>query len=164
MHSKYLNICNDLSSSHLNKLWILHIEMVDLLRMNLMAERSGNWSMYLHSLRLMLLYLAGTGHNNYTWSLYWFLKEISALNLTVHEEFKKGQFVVCRTSTFWSGVSPDLCIEQTLMASLEGSTGLTRGKSLSDISQLVWTLSRPGVLTIEIKMKEVCNASFKSSD
>ena len=25
LHSKYLNICNDLSSSHLNKLWILYI-------------------------------------------------------------------------------------------------------------------------------------------
>ena len=88
---------------------------------------------------------------------------MSALNPTV-EEFKKGQFVVRRTSTFWSGVSPDLCIEQTLMASLKGSTGLTRGKSLSDISRLVWTLSRPGVLTIDMKMKEMCNVSFKSSD
>ena len=83
---------------------------------------------------------------------------MSALNPTV-EEFKKGQFVVRRTSTFWSGVSPDLCIEQT-----EGSTGLTRGTSLSDISRLVWTLSRPGVLTIDMKMKEMCNVSFKSSD
>ena len=83
---------------------------------------------------------------------------MSALNPTV-EEFKKGQFVVRRTSTFWSGVSPDLCIEQT-----EGSTGLTRGTSLSDISRLVWTLSRPGVLTIDMKMKEMCNVSFKSPD
>ena len=29
LQSKYLNICHDLSSSHLNKLWILYIEMVD---------------------------------------------------------------------------------------------------------------------------------------
>ena len=76
--------------------------------MNLMAECSGNWSMYLHSLRLMLPYFAGTGHNNYTRSLYWFLQEMSAIDPTVHGEFKKGQFVVRRTSLFWSGVSPDL--------------------------------------------------------
>ena len=95
---------------------------------------------------------------------YWFLQETPPLNPTVHEEFKKGQFVVRRTSTFWSGVSPDHCIEQTLMASLKGSTGLTRGKSLSDISRLVWTLSRPGVLTIDMKMKEMCSVSFKSPD
>ena len=71
LHSKYLNICNDLSSPHFNKLWILYIKMVvDLLHMNLMAEHSGNWSMYLHSLRFMLPHFAGTGHNNYTRSLY----------------------------------------------------------------------------------------------
>ena len=87
---------------------------------------------------------------------------MSALNPTVHEEFKKGQLVAGRTSTFWSGVSPDVCIEQTLMASLKGSTGLTRGKNLSDISRLAWTLSRPGVLTINMKMKEMCSVSFKS--
>ena len=52
LHLKYF--CNDLSSSHLKELWILYIEMVDLLHMNLMAERSGNWSMYLHSLKLTL--------------------------------------------------------------------------------------------------------------
>ena len=50
------------------------------------------------------------------------------------------------------------------MASLKVSTGLTRGKSLSDISRLVWTLSRPGVLTIDMKMKEMYNVSLKSSD
>ena len=53
LHSKYLNIYKDLSSSHLNKLWILYIEMVDLLHMNLMVERSGNSSIYLNFLRLM---------------------------------------------------------------------------------------------------------------
>ena len=64
LHSKYLNICNDLSFPALNKLWILYIKMDDLLYMNLIAERSGNWSIYLHSLRLVLTYFAGTGHNN----------------------------------------------------------------------------------------------------
>ena len=87
-----------------------------------------------HVFTLMLPYFAGTGHNNYTRSYYWFLQEIPALNRTVHEEFKKGQFAVRRTSIFWSGVSPDLCIKQTPMASLKGSTGLTRGKILLDIS------------------------------
>ena len=117
--------------------------------------------MYLHSLRLMLPYFAGTGHNNYARFLYWFLPIMPASNPTVQEEFKKGQFVDHRTSKFWSGVSPDLCIEQTLMVSLKGSTGLKRGKSLSDISRLAWTLSQTGVLTIDMKMKEMCNVRFK---
>ena len=44
--------------------------------------------------------------------------------------------------------------------SLKGSTG----KSLSDISRLVWTLPWPGVLTIDMKMKEMYNVRFKSPD
>ena len=109
----------------------------------------------------MLPYFAGTGHNNYVRFLYWFLQEMPASNPTVQKEFKKGQFVDHRRSKFWSGVSPDLCIDQTLMVSLEGSTGLKRGKSLSDISRLVWTLSRTDVLTIDMKMKEMSNVRFK---
>ena len=50
------------------------------------------------------------------------------------------------------------------MASLKGSTGLTRGKGLSDISWLVWTLLLPGFLTIDMKMKEMCKVIYKSSD
>ena len=116
LHSKYLNICNDLSSSHFKKLWILYLKIVDLLHMNLTAECSVNWSMYLHFLRLMLPYFPRTGHNNYPRSLYWFLQKMSALNPTVHQEFKNRHFAVRRISTFWSGVYPDLYIEQTLMA------------------------------------------------
>jgi hypothetical protein len=108
VQSEFLKFCEALSSSHLNKLWILYMEMVDLLHMNLMAERSGNWDMYLFYLKCMLPYFAGTGHNNYTRSVYWFLQEMSEVNPKVLEEFKKGLFVVRRTNTFWSGVSPDL--------------------------------------------------------
>ena len=163
-HSEFLKATEILSASALNKLWILYIDMVDLLRKNLLVERTGKWDMYLHSLKCMLPFFAGTGHNNYTRSIYWFLQEMSELNPTVLNEFRKGFFVVRRTNTYWSGVSPNLCIEQTLMASLKGSTGLKRGKSLSDVSRLVWILSRPGVLTIDMKIKEMFGVSFRSSE
>ena len=164
LQSEFSKVCEALSTSKLNERWILYMEMVDLLHMNLMAERSGDWDMYLFSLKCMLPYFAGTGHNNYARSVYWFLQEMTELNPKVQEEFEKGLFVVRRTNTYWSGVSPDLCIEQTLMASLKGSTGLTRGKSLSDVSRLIWTLSRPGVLTIDLKMKEMTNVRYRSSE
>ena len=112
--------------------------MVDLLHMNLMAECSGNWNLYIYSLKCMLPYFAGTGHNNYARCIYWFLQEMTSLKPKILEEFQKGLFVVRRTNTFWCGVSPDLCIEQTLMASLKGSSGLTRGRNLSEVSRLVW--------------------------
>ena len=64
--------------------------MVDILHLNLMAERAGNWELYLYSLKCMLPYFAGTGHNNYTRSFYWFLQEMTSLKPEVLEEFQKG--------------------------------------------------------------------------
>ena len=86
------------------------------------------------------------------------------LNPDVLSEFKKGLFVIRRSNTFWSGISPDLCIEKSLMASLKGSSGLTRGRSLSQTSRLIWVLSRPGILSIDSKIKEMTNINFNSSE
>ena len=50
------------------------------------------------------------------------------------------------------------------MASLKGSSGLTRDRFLSDFSRVVWVLSRTGVLTIDMKLKEMTDTSFQSSE
>ena len=149
-------IQDTLAYSPLNKLWLVYIEMVDLLQLNIAAERSGNWENYLASLKEMLPYFAATGHNNYTRCVYWFVQEMTEnLNPLVVNHFQKGLFVVRRTKQFWSGVSPDLAIEQTLMASFKGNSGLTRGRSLSEINRLVWILSRPIVCKIDQNLRQL---------
>ena len=50
------------------------------------------------------------------------------------------------------------------MASLKGSSGLTRDRFLSDFSRVVWVLSRTGVLTIDMKLKEMTDTNFQSSE
>ena len=50
------------------------------------------------------------------------------------------------------------------MASLKGSSGLTHGRSLTESSRLVWVLSRPGVLSIDSKIKEMTDVNLKSSE
>ena len=118
--------------------------MIDLLHINLMAERSESWDMHIYSLECMLTF-AGTGHNNCSRSLFWFVQEMTELRPRILNEFQRGLFVVRRTNTCSFGVSPDLCIEQTRMAGLKRSSGLTRGRSVIDVSRLIETLSRPGV-------------------
>ena len=157
-------IRNKLSVSALNRFWTMYMEMVEILSNNLMAERCGLWDLYLSSLKQMLPYLAGTGRNNYTRSIYWFLQEMTLLNEDYINEFKKGLFVVRRNNTFWSGVSPDLCIEQTLMAGLKGATGLTRDRSLDEQNRLVWVLFRPAIVSIDAKMKEMTGVQFSTSE
>ena len=116
IQSKFPKVCDLLSLSNINKLSILYIKMLDLLHINLMEKRSGSWSIYIYSLQCMLFYFARTGHNNYDRSLDWFLQEVTELRPGIHSEFQRGWFFVRRTSTFDSGVSPELCIEHWRLA------------------------------------------------
>ena len=50
------------------------------------------------------------------------------------------------------------------MANLKGSSDLTRGRSLTDANRLILTLSRPAVLPINMKMKEMSGVRFWSSE
>ena len=50
------------------------------------------------------------------------------------------------------------------MANLNGSSGLTHDRSLTESSRLVWALSRPGVLSIDSKIKEMTDVNLKSSE
>ena len=59
--------------------------------------------------------------------------------------FKQGHFVVRRSYRPYAGVSVDLAIEQSLMATLNGNQGLTHGRGFNDLNFLVWILSRPVV-------------------
>ena len=139
-----------LSGTERNRFWLIYREMVEILCINLMAERCGLWDLYLSTLSQMLPYFAGIGRNNYTRSVYWFLQEMVYLDEEISVEFRKGYFAERGTDNFWSGVSPDLCIEQTpLMAGLKGATELTRGRGLTEQNPLIWVLSRPTVVLID---------------
>ena len=89
-------------------------------------ERLGNWSQYLSSLKLMLPYFAGTGHRASTRSVSLFIQEMESLDDFTKQQFEDGTFVVRRTEKAYAGISVDLAIEQSLMASIKGNEGLTR--------------------------------------
>ena len=56
-------------------LWLQFMDMVDLLRTFLRAERTGNWPLHLQTLQEMLPYYAAAGHNLYTKSVYIYLQK-----------------------------------------------------------------------------------------
>ena len=93
--------------------------------------------MYIYSLKCILPDFTGSDSNNYGSSLYWFLQKMTKLHPSIPNKLQRRLFVVRGTNTFWSGVSPNLFIEQTLIASFLGSSGLTRGRSLTDLSRLI---------------------------
>ena len=129
--------------------------------MNLHAERLGDWNAYIKSLKLMLPFFASSGHRNYTKCLYWFLQEIENLPPTITERFVNGEWVVRRTAKAYSGVSLDLFIEQSLMSSLKGNQGLTRGRGFNQMNHLTWVLNRPVMCAIDRKMRDMTNVDLK---
>ena len=109
------------------KLWIEYMNMIDLLRQFITAERSGHWLLHLKSLQQMLPYLAASGHNLYVKSAHVYLQDMLELEQThpnLDAAFKSGLHVVRRSDRFWCGLSTDLVIEQALMRSIKSIGGL----------------------------------------
>ena len=152
------------ATSRTNKLYLVYLEMFDILLMNIHAERLGDWDMYLLSLKKMLPFFAGTGHRAYAKTVYWFLHEMEDLDDFTKDQMRKGYFVVRRTNKAFAGVSVDLAIEQSIMASLKGNGGLTHGRDFSEQNYLVWVLSRPVVAKLDEKLKEMTNVGVRSAE
>lgn len=96
-------------------LWIQYMTMIDILRSFIKAERTGNWWLHLQTLQKMLPYLAASGHNLYTKSVYTYLQKMTSLPTEkpdVYQHFMNGLHVIRRSDRFWAGLSTDLVIEQ----------------------------------------------------
>ena len=66
-------------SSRTSALWVQYMNMMDILRRYIRAERTGNWALHLQAIQEMLPYLAASGHNHYTKSATVYLQEMSNL-------------------------------------------------------------------------------------
>ncbi|GFR67848.1 hypothetical protein ElyMa_003717500 [Elysia marginata] len=96
------------------KIWLQYLQMLDILRKFLRAERTGNWHLHLMTMREMLPFLVASNHELYTESVYIYLQQMQVLPLDhpeVYERFCKGQYFIRRSGRFWAGLSPDLVIE-----------------------------------------------------
>jgi len=60
-------------------LWLQYMEMIDVLRTFIKAERTGNWELHLKVLALMLPYLAASGHNLYVKCVRLYLQSMNRL-------------------------------------------------------------------------------------
>ena len=132
---------DSLKSSRTAALWLQYMDMIDILRQYIRAERTGNWALHLEAISKMLPYLAASGHNHYTKSAWVYLQRMSQLDKQhpdIYQQFQKGFHVVRRSDRLWAGLSTDLIIEQVLMRSMKTSGGLTRGRGMTEQQRLVW--------------------------
>jgi len=123
------------------RLWIAYIEYVDIIRQFLIAERTSNWLLHLDVVQRMLPVFAVTGHINYARSARLYVQQMRHLPDTqpwLHEQFMSGNHTIRRSNRFWAGLSPDLCIEQTLMCAGKSHGGLTHGRGMTETVRTTW--------------------------
>jgi len=148
-------------------LWIQYLEMVDILRSFIKAERTANWELHLEALTRMLPYLAASGHNLYVKCARLYLQSMTDLQTKhpdVYRNFASGLHVATRSDRFWAGLSIDLIIEQVLMRSLTTNRGLTRGRGLTEQQCLIWLLSMPACAETNHSMQELTGVQFNSGE
>jgi 5'-3' exonuclease len=153
--------------SKTSQLWLNYQKMLQVARALIKADRTGSWLMHLSAVSDCLPIFAAAGHYNYLKSAYFYVQEMSKLEVThpaVFRKFVLGCHVVRRSNQFWAGLSSDLVIEQTLMRSLKSTGGLTRGSGMTEDQRSLWTLSTPITSEYNNAMQEFSNLSYTTSE
>lgn len=157
----------ELNNRRTARLWLQYLEMVSLLQKFIAAERIGMWSIHLQAVTEMLPFLAASGHNLYTKSARLYLQMMDKLHDShpiIHKAFNEGGHVIRRSDRFWGGLSADLVIEQEYMRSIKTSGGLTRGGGMTENERIIWVLSRPICLAVNLQMQNFTNIKYSTSD
>ena len=126
------------------KLWLQYIEYVEILKLFIHGERTGNWNMHLVAVGKMLNLFAATGHINYAKSSRLYLQQMLELPIDhpwLNDCFLQGYHTVRRSNRYWAGLWTDLIIEQVMMRSIKSRGGLTRGRGLIETVRLQWIYS-----------------------
>ena len=99
---------------HSSQYWLSFLEMVEILLMNYHALRTQNWKDYLHSLKLMLPWMAIYDSLHYTryMSIYW--AEMNNLNDEIKKYMDEGLFSASMSGLPFSSIPHDQWIEMTM--------------------------------------------------
>jgi hypothetical protein len=156
MYTKYNLLQRNLSTqSRTSRLWILYMAYVDILKQFILSERTSNWLLHLDCLHRMY---AATGHENYAKSVRVYLQFMQRLpdrHPDVYNHFVSGFHTIRRSNRFWDGLSCDLVIEQTLMRSIKGRSGLTHGRGVDDSVRTVWLKTMAECERINMSMSQL---------
>jgi hypothetical protein len=144
LQATFTAVCDGLwQESRTCKLWLQYMDYVNVLKLFIIAERTGNWMLHLFAVKGMLNLFAATGHNQYTKCARLYLQLMCDLQTShpwLYQQFTEHGFhTIRRSDRFWAGLWSDLVIEQTLMKMVKSRGGLTHGSGLNESVRLVWT-------------------------
>lgn len=147
------------------KLWITYFRMVSLLKDFIAAERMGDWELHLRAVELMIPFFHAARHFPYAKCSEIYLQKMRTLPQELsQEDFEayKENHSARRSDKYFTKISTDQTIEQTLMKSMKIEGGpFRRGATPS----VVFKWIRATLFTTDVVdgMEEFCGVSFKSS-
>lgn len=130
------------------QLWMQYMDYINVIKLYIEAERSGDWHLHLRCIREMLPIFHASGHLAYSKSAQLYLQDMSNLQqvMTVNEYQKfteNSYFTIRRSDKMTSGNWTDMSIEQTIMRLLKSEGGVTHGRGISDSVLARWILAIP---------------------
>jgi len=175
-----INVIDDLStkltesidnlseSNRTAKLWKQYMYYIGLVKDFIFAERTGDWSFHLATVRKMLNLYAASGRVNYAKSARLYLQTMNELPEKHPWLFQcfneKGYHTIRRSDRYWAGLWSDLTIEQVLMRSVKSRGGLSRGRGMSESVVSTWCLSMHKLAAIHQAMSKLTNHQHQTSE
>ena len=141
---------------------------IDIVKLFIRAERTGDWNLHLISVGKMLNLFAATGHNNYAKCARLYLQQMMDLPSShpwLYEKFAyHGYHTVRRSERFWAGLWTDLVIEQVMMRSIKSRGGLTRGRGMTEAVRLMWVYKVHRCAEVHDAMTSLTNLKHTTSE
>ena len=138
------------------RFWSMYIEMTQILRRYIQAERSGNWENHLKEVQKMIPYMVSACHRNYAVCLPLYLTDMRGLVQSapdVNTEFMNGNFCVHRTTGTFNGIWVDLAHEQTY--NRDGKTSLMKGTSQNPAARDKYLKTAPFLTAVSQQVEDM---------
>ena len=125
------------------KHWLQCLDALQILLINIRAEREGNWTLHLESVIDMLPYFFSCNRQNYSrWATVYAVDMLANLPQAVKEAFEAGQFSVKRSAGKYNGIWSDMGVESTVIRDSKSRSGGIIGLTNKGTSLIRWSLTR----------------------
>ena len=171
---QFTQILDDLATELSNqcrtsKLWVNYMRQIQILRLFIYGERTGDFDLHLYSLAHMIPILHAAGHLAYARSARCYLDAMKELpDIMGKDQFMKftegGYFTIRRSDIFWNGNFTDQTIEQVLMRLLKAVGGVAHGRGITPSTQARLVHTMPKCVPICNALENFCDVHTHRSE
>lgn len=128
LHTDFNNFIDEcVSRSEMCQYWSIFLEMIDMLKQLIIADREGNWQLHVNTVESLMRVCREWDCVNYLRYGSWYLEKVKVLEWEhpeLYSKFMGKHFVVKDKPGSFNAVSADMKLEQTIQRSQKSSKGI----------------------------------------